>query len=36
MWIAAVCLANGLPLATRNIKDYEAFVEYHGLVLVTD
>jgi toxin FitB len=36
MWIAAVCLANGLPLATRNVKDYEAFVEYHGLVLVTE
>ena len=36
MWVAAVSLANGLPLATRNVKDYEAFVEHHGLVLVTD
>ena len=35
MWIAAVALTNGLPLATRNVKDYEAFVEHHGLVLVT-
>jgi predicted nucleic acid-binding protein len=35
MWIAAVGLANGLPLATRNVKDYEDFVEHHGLRLIT-
>jgi predicted nucleic acid-binding protein len=35
MWIAAVSLANGLPLATRNVKDYQDFVEHHGLALVT-
>lgn len=35
-WIAAVCLSYGLPLATRNVKDYAAFVEHHGLVLVTE
>jgi predicted nucleic acid-binding protein len=36
MWIAACCLAEGLPLATRNVKDYEDFVQHHGLVLLTD
>lgn len=36
MWVAAVGLTNGLPLATRNVKDYEAFVEHHGLVLVNN
>lgn len=35
MWIAATCLTFGLPLATLNVKDYEDFVEYHGLQLVT-
>ena len=34
MWIAAVGIANGLPLATRNVKDYEDFVEHNGLALV--
>ena len=34
MWIAAVSLANGIPLATRNIKDYADFSEHHGLVLL--
>jgi predicted nucleic acid-binding protein len=33
MWIAAVCLTHGLPLATRNVKDFADFAEYHGLVL---
>jgi predicted nucleic acid-binding protein len=33
MWIAAVSIAHGFPLATRNLKDYEDFVAYHGLVL---
>ncbi len=36
MWIAACCLAEGLPLATRNVKDYEDFVHHHGLVLITE
>ena len=36
MWIAAVGIANGLPLATRNVKDYEDFVEHHGLRLITN
>lgn len=35
MWIAATCLAYGLPLATLNVKDYEDFAEYHGLQLFT-
>ena len=34
MWIAAVSLAHGIPLATRNVKDYADFVEHHGLVLL--
>ena len=33
MWIAAVSLHHGLPLATRNIKDFADFAEHHGLVL---
>jgi len=36
MWIAATCLAFELPLATRNVRDYEDFAKYHGLVLVTE
>ena len=35
-WIAACCLVEGLPLATRNVKDYAAFAEHDGLVLVTE
>jgi predicted nucleic acid-binding protein len=34
-WIAACCLVEGLPLATRNVKDYAGFAEHHGLQLVT-
>jgi predicted nucleic acid-binding protein len=34
-WIAAVSLANRIPLATRNVKDYADFAEHHGLVLIT-
>lgn len=34
MWIAAVALANGVPLATRNVKDYADFADHHGLVLL--
>lgn len=36
MWIAAACLSRGLPLATRNVKDFLDFAEHHGLVLITD
>ena len=35
MWVAAVALTYGLPLATLNVKDHEDFAEYHGLRLVT-
>jgi toxin FitB len=34
-WIAACCLARGLPLATLNLKDFEDFAEYEGLTLIT-
>lgn len=33
-WVAACCLAYDLPLATRNVKDYEDFVEHEGLISV--
>jgi toxin FitB len=33
-WIAAYCLAEGLPLATFNTKDYTDFVDNHGLRVV--
>jgi len=33
MWIAAVSIAHGIPLATRNVKDYTDFVQHHGLDL---
>ena len=36
MWIAAVCLSHGLPLATRIVKDYADFAEHHGLRLVAE
>lgn len=34
MWIAAVSIANNIPLATRNLRDYLDF-ERHGLALHT-
>lgn len=34
-WIAACCLANELPLATLNTKDYLDFAEHNGLELIT-
>ena len=34
-WIAASCLARGLPLATRNVRDYEDYEKHHGLKLIT-
>lgn len=33
-WIAACCLAEGLPLATLNTKDYLDFATQHGLTLI--
>jgi toxin FitB len=33
-WVAACCLANDVPLATRNLKDYEDFAKHEGLVLL--
>jgi len=36
MWIAACCLARGLPLTTRNVKDFADFAKHHGLTLTTD
>lgn len=34
-WIAACCLARGLPLATLNVKDFEDFAEHESLALIT-
>jgi hypothetical protein len=33
-WIAACCLAHGLPLATFNTKDFGDFAEHDGLSLI--
>jgi predicted nucleic acid-binding protein len=33
-WIAACCLAEGLPLLTRNVKDFVDFADEDGLALV--
>ncbi|MGC9666773.1 type II toxin-antitoxin system VapC family toxin [Planosporangium sp. 12N6] len=33
-WIAACCLAEGLPLAALNVKDYLEFSQHHGLTLI--
>ncbi|MGH3838186.1 MAG: type II toxin-antitoxin system VapC family toxin [Pseudonocardiaceae bacterium] len=30
-WVAACCLAYDLPLATRNIKDFQDFAAHEGL-----
>lgn len=35
-WIAACCLARDLPLATFNLKHFEDFRDYEGLVLITE
>ena len=35
IWIAACCLSEGLPLVTRNIKDFIGFADHHGLALIT-
>lgn len=34
-WVAACCLTYDLPLATLNVKDFEDYVEYEGLQLIT-
>jgi len=34
-WIAACCLTYDLPLATLNVRDFEDFVEYEGLQIIT-
>jgi hypothetical protein len=33
-WVAACCVAYGLPLATLNIKDFVDFAEHDGLSLI--
>jgi len=33
-WIAACCIAYGLPLVTLNIKDFTDFAEHDGLALL--
>jgi toxin FitB len=33
-WIAACCIAYGLPLATLNVKDFTDFAEHDGLALI--
>lgn len=33
-WIAACCIAYGLPLATLNVKDFNDFAEHDGLMLL--
>lgn len=33
-WVAACCLAYGVPLATRNVKDYEDFARHEGLIIL--
>ena len=35
-WIAASCIARGLPPATRNVKHFADFATHHGLALITD
>ncbi|MDQ3222932.1 MAG: hypothetical protein M3Q75_05580 [Gemmatimonadota bacterium] len=34
-WVAACCIANELPLATLNTKDYADFIEHDSLELIT-
>ncbi len=33
-WIAACCVVAGLPLATRNLKDFTDFAEHDGLMVI--
>jgi toxin FitB len=34
-WIAASCLAHGLPLATLNSKEFHDLADHEGLTLLT-
>lgn len=34
MWIAACCIRHGIPLATLNLKDFEDFASFEGLVII--
>jgi hypothetical protein len=34
--LSACCLADGLPLATMNTKDFSDFASHHGLALVNE
>jgi predicted nucleic acid-binding protein len=34
LWIAACCLSSGLPLVTRNVKDFAPVADHHGLVVI--
>jgi predicted nucleic acid-binding protein len=34
-WIAACSLVYDIPLATLNVKDFQGFVDNHGLKLIT-
>lgn len=34
MWIAAVCITYGIPLATLIVKDFADFEDYHGLRII--
>lgn len=34
-WIAACCVAHGLPLATLNLKDFEDYAAHEDLTLIT-
>ena len=33
-WIAACCLAYGVPLLTNNARDFQYFADNHGLQLL--
>jgi predicted nucleic acid-binding protein len=35
-WIAATCVAHGLPLATLNTKDFHDLVDHEGLTLLSN
>jgi predicted nucleic acid-binding protein len=35
-WIAASCLAHGLPLATLNSRDFLDLADHEGLTLLTN
>jgi len=34
-WIAACCIALGLPLATLNLSDFQDFADHEGLAIIT-